>query len=824
MKEYCEFQLNKINLTEYISSEDYKEILLKLTFNELNEKINKLINLLSYYKKYDRTIMKFRKSWKNLTYSEKEKLENSISILLDQRNKQAYEKYHEKKYDDITHKTLEKIKKDLKSIKKLILPDKEEIPLSKLLSLEEHIARYTQAKKLSIINFIYLILKKLNSKLRQSEKIVKTLELKYKLSYRELHNILAVYKSINPKLVEDFPEVLSSRTIKEYLNNKNKEIQKLEQYIQAKNTFFKYFRLNRIPSINKLKKIQIYLNKFDDIKYYDALKEELSNEELILLNFLYKYNSKVIFNSYYYFWIDRIEANQDIFRIIKRIDHYENIKNELLHLYTQKLLEVRKYIKYLLQDIDISLEAERKIPYEANKKRKRKPLKEVINSYLVDILNLIPIWLTTPDVVSAIFPLKKGLFDIVIFDEASQMPVEYALPSLYRAKRTIIAGDEKQLPPTDFFKMSFIEEDEEEIEEFEVKSLLELCKTRCPTVLLSYHYRSSYEELINFSNYAFYRRKIAISPNKKTDRPFEFIKVNGIWNDRKNYEEAKKVVEIVYKLLEQDSNKSIGIITFNSEQRDLIYDMLDKKALEDEKFRELYEKSLNLTKDGEDIGLFVRNIENVQGDERDIIIFSIGYAKDQNGILRYYFGPLNKTGGENRLNVAITRAKEKVIIITSIEPEMLNVEKTKNEGPKLLKKYLQYVKAIANNDMVSAQNILNSLYDIETEERVQFDSPFEEDVYKELRKRGYKVDTQVGCSRYRIDLAIKHPQENRYILGIECDGATYHSLKSAKERDLYRQRFLEMKGWKIVRIWSRNWWRDKQKEIEKIEMTINSLS
>jgi superfamily I DNA and/or RNA helicase len=413
------------------------------------------------------------------------------------------------------------------------------------------------------------------------------------------------------------------------------------------------------------------------------------------------------------------------------------------------------------------------------------------------------------------------LFDIVIYDEASQIPIEYTLPSLYRAKRFVVAGDEKQLPPTDFFKASF--DEDEEIDDINVKSLLELCKGKCPAVLLSFHYRSKYEELIEFSNYAFYNGKIAVSPNKETGCPFEFIRVNGIWENRKNYKESETVVEKVYELLKEDHKKSIGIITFNAEQRDLIYEMLDKKSLEDEEFRKLYEKSLNLKKDGEDLGLFVRNIENVQGDERDIIIFSIGYARDKDGKLRYNFGPLNKAGGENRLNVAITRAKEKIIIVSSIDPEELNVENTQNEGPKLFKRYLQYAKAIANNDKVNAEIILDTLCKINEVKRLYFDSPFEEEVYNELIKRGYIVDTQVGCSRYRIDLAIKHPKEDKYILGIECDGATYHSSRSAKERDLYRQKFLEMKGWKIIRIWSRNWWKNKEKEIERIEKEVKRI-
>jgi very-short-patch-repair endonuclease len=607
------------------------------------------------------------------------------------------------------------------------------------------------------------------------------------------------------------------------------ELKRLEEYgmiypkyVEIQYALSKY--LKNVESLNcrELNEILLYLAEFDDIKYYDTLKNDINSNEMELLKYLNEYSKDELINTYYYMWIDYIESKPHIFKVVKKIDEYNHIKKELEELYGTKFLKTRKHIQKILKRINLGNEARNKIPYEANKKRRRKPLKEILELYEEDVLNIIPIWLTTPDVVSAIFPLKKELFDIVIYDEASQMPMEYALPPLYRAKRFVIAGDEKQLPPTDFFRASFDEDDDEidGMDELEVKSLLELCKTRCPTVLLSYHYRSRYEEIINFSNYAYYNGKIAISPNKHRGKPFEFIKVKGRWENRKNYVEAKKVVEKVHELLKKNSEKSIGIITFNSEHKDLIMDELEKKALEDERFKTLYEKSLNLKKDNEDMSLFVRNIENVQGDERDIIIFSTAYAKDENDKLNHNFGPLNRVGGENRLNVAITRAKEKVIIITSIEPEDLKVETLKNEGPKLLKKYMQYVKFISNGDYANAEIILNSLCDVEKLNELQFDSPFEEEVYDELTKRGHIVHTQVGCSKYRIDLAMKHPKEDKYILGIECDGATYHSSRSAKERDLYRQRFLEMKGWKIIRIWSRNWWKNREKEILRIEKEI----
>ena len=872
------------NKDDIIKDDTLAKVLLSLDYETLKDSLEKLEEFIEYTK-YDQNIMKIRKNWKDLSYSDKDKIEESIKQLI-QLNEyiEQFEISNEDKFDllcktykhiediqrliDLLNKTkpecqipenkISHFERQLKMLNNIEIPENSQIFYYELKQNENYLITYDNFLKQSFIS--KFISKLFNSEVKTSEKIVRELENKSNMDFKKLYEIYKILKSLDDNF--KIPEKLTKTTIEELKENKQNELliwktyyllnnvfelpelinnetevlkilnelkdfgELYPKYQQILQTLSNYF--NNIETLDnkQLKEILEYMNEFDNIKYYDMIKDELKKEhwKLTLLDYLSKYPKDKILNTYYYYWITKIESYPEVFKVIKKIDNYENIRKRLIELYSQKFQETREYLKSILNDIQISKEAKKKIPYEADKKRRRKPLKEILENYLEDVLNIVPIWLTTPDVVSAIFPLKKGLFDVVIFDEASQMPVEYALPSLYRAKRFVIAGDEKQLPPTDFFKATFDEDEEEEdTEELSVKSLLDLCKGRCPTVLLSYHYRSKYEEIINFSNYAFYNGKIAVAPNKDKGKPFEFIKVDGIWDNRKNYEEAKAVVEKVYELLKENPEKSIGIITFNAEQRDLIYEMLDKKAMEDDKFRELYEKSLNLKKDGEDVGLFVRNIENVQGDERDIIIFSTGYARDRDGRLRYNFGPLNRAGGENRLNVAITRAKEKVIIITSIDPEELRVENTKNEGPKLLKKYLQYAKAIANNDYATAEIILKSLCNVNKVKELKFDSPFEEDVYNELTKRGYIVDTQVGCSRYRIDLAIKHPKEDKYILGIECDGATYHSSRSAKERDLYRQKFLEMKGWRIIRIWSRNWWKDKEKEIERIENEIRKI-
>lgn len=450
------------------------------------------------------------------------------------------------------------------------------------------------------------------------------------------------------------------------------------------------------------------------------------------------------------------------------------------------------------------------------------------------ILDVFPCFLLSPETVSEVLPLTKGLFDIVIFDEASQMYIESAIPSIFRGKQVVVAGDDKQLRPNGLFKNRYVDEEDEDLEEessaaLEEESLLDLAKVNYDSVYLTYHYRSRYLELINFSNYAFYGGRLKIAPNLNTSHDYKAIEriiVDGKWENKSNEEEAKKIAELVQSILKnRKNNETIGIITFNINQKSCIEKMLDDKAQYDEEFRELYTKEIDRIENDEDVSLFVKNIENVQGDERDIIIFSIAYAKNEKGRVSVNFGSLSQDGGENRLNVAISRAKQKIYVVTSIEPEEFNVDSSKNKGPKLFKKYLQYVRAVSNGNTTESEAILNTVLDTDIiyDDSKSFDSDFEAEVYEALIEKGYNVHKQLGVSGYRIDLAIYDERKSQYILGIECDGATFHSSKSARERDIYRQRYLESRGWKITRIWSKNWWDNPKKEIEKIEKIITEI-
>jgi superfamily I DNA and/or RNA helicase len=598
-------------------------------------------------------------------------------------------------------------------------------------------------------------------------------------------------------------------------------------------------------SINEyLKRVQEALKVYDDYRALVSALSLLSKDEKEILKYAYENSQGAehyieLLNDIPEFLIlieiNNIEKEQRV--ELEKYKDYEFIKEEINRLMKEKQGLMPEFIinqwnNRVHASIEINKAKEKELRRQATKKRALWPLRKYIGEFHPVLFELFPCWLLSPETVSEIVPLIKGIFDIIIFDEASQMFVESAIPSIYRSNSIVVAGDDKQLRPSSTFKVKLEEdEDVDDVETaaaLEEESLLDLAKINYEYVHLNYHYRSKYDELINFSNYAFYNGRLEVSPNlvrgdNKSEMPIERIKVAGTWIDRKNKEEALKVVELVEDLLKnRKDQETIGIITFNVNQKDLIDDMLEAKVQEDSTFKELFYSELQRTENNEDVSIFVKNIENVQGDERDIIIFSTAYAKNESGKVSVNFGSLSQDGGENRLNVAISRAKKKIYVVTSIEPEELKTEGSKNNGPKLFKQYLQYVRETSEGNKELVKGILGNLGTTavrsDKDDSVDFD--FETAVAEELRELGYEVDTQIGVSGYKIDIAIFDKKSSKYILGIECDGASYHLSKFARERDIHRQRYLEARGWKIIRIWSKDWWNDRKAELAKIEKQI----
>ena len=466
--------------------------------------------------------------------------------------------------------------------------------------------------------------------------------------------------------------------------------------------------------------------------------------------------------------------------------------------------------------------------YQISKDQRLWPIRKTMEIYGDFITALFPCWLLSPENVSAILPLKKNMFDVVIFDEASQVFIESTIPTIYRGKNIVVAGDAKQLRPSATFMKRYLGADPETLDDLslqaalEVESLLDLAVARYDSANLNYHYRSRHEELINFSNAAFYSSSLQVAPNISRNsevRPIERYKVNGKWIDRTNPVEANKIVEILKELLPgRKNNESIGIITFNSEQQTAIADAIDKAARKDADFRAQIVKERYRTDGGEDTSLFIKNLENVQGDERDIIIFSIGYAPNETGRIYANFGSLSAEGGENRLNVAITRAKSRIIVVTSIEPEELKVESTKNVGPKLLREYLAYTRAVAEGDNATIDSILSGLTPAETREEVINNAlpGIELQIKERLEKMGYDVSVGLGNKNNRISLAVYDSESDRYLVGVQLDKDTFAASDSSLEREVYKPKFLESRGWKILRIWCRDFWLSPTKVVKSI--------
>jgi superfamily I DNA and/or RNA helicase/stress response protein SCP2/very-short-patch-repair endonuclease len=449
---------------------------------------------------------------------------------------------------------------------------------------------------------------------------------------------------------------------------------------------------------------------------------------------------------------------------------------------------------------------------EIAKKKKHKPLRKLFVEIKEILFNIKPCFMMSPLSVSQFIDPEKLKFDLVVFDEASQIFPEDAIGAIVRAEQLIVVGDKKQMPPSNFFRFvdsdDSDEYDEEDLPEYE--SILEECSNMgLPTKMLQWHYRSKDEHLIAFSNKHFYHNRLFTFPNKALDNPaIEFIHVNGTYDmggSRQNRVEAEKIADLVFEHFRNHYDKlSLGVIAFSETQQMAIISELEKRRMEDQSFESLFE-----SKDSEKF--FVKSLEHVQGDERDIIFFSIGYGKNQNNKLSYNFGPIIRTGGERRLNVAITRAKQHIKLISSIRYSDLDLSRINSLGGKLLRNYLEYAE-LGKSAIYGEQEVT---------EHLEFDSPFEEHVYEEITNMGYTVRSQVGSSGYRIDLAIVDPENpGSFLLGVECDGATYHSSKTARDRDRLRQQVLESLGWRIHRIWSRDWVSNQPYELQKIKEAI----
>ncbi len=426
--------------------------------------------------------------------------------------------------------------------------------------------------------------------------------------------------------------------------------------------------------------------------------------------------------------------------------------------------------------------------------------------------DLCPCMLMSPLSVAQYIALDedKSLMDLVIFDEASQIPTSEAVGAIARGKAVVIVGDPRQMPPTAFFQAQAVGEDEAEYDDMD--SILDDCiALSMPSHYLTWHYRSRHESLISFSNANYYDGKLMTFPSSD-DRAshVEFVAVEGTYDkgaSRSNRKEAEAIVdEIVRHYSDATSARmSLGVISFSKVQQTLIEDLLQERI----KGHIALEKQMN---EGEE-PLFIKNLENVQGDERDVILFSVGYGPDKNGNVSMNFGPLNISGGERRLNVAVSRARQRMKVFSTMHADQIDLSRTQALGVKGLKNFLYFAEHGYQPELASQQR------------GEGFAGGLPELIAERLRMKGYQVDTYVGKSSFRVDLAVVNPQNpDQYLLGILCDGKSYYSTPTARDREVVQPSVLHGLGWNIERVWSVDWLENPDAVIERITSAIAQIA
>ncbi len=473
------------------------------------------------------------------------------------------------------------------------------------------------------------------------------------------------------------------------------------------------------------------------------------------------------------------------------------------HLKVNPARVARRVAEHAIAALNQVADQDQLIRKEANKKTRHLPLRRLFEQAPEALTALRPCWAMSPLDVAQTLP-PRPLFDLVVFDEASQILPCDAIPALLRGSRAMVAGDSRQLPPTSFFDTSGddddLDEDEESMADFE--SILDVMDTRLSRRPLTWHYRSQDERLIAYSNQEIYHGSLTTFPGADSDKCLDRVLVPHLIGvatlKGSNSDEVLRVVDLMIEHAYQRPNESLGVIAMGLNHANRIEESL-RQRIEAENSAHLEE----FFKESHEERAFVKNLERVQGDERDAIILSIGYGKNADGRMQYRFGPLNQQGGERRLNVAITRARKRMTLVSSFDYAEMDPGRTRSTGANMLRGFLKFAQSGGSElDGADEQTPLNA---------------FEIDVLDKLAAAGLSVVPQYGCSGYRIDFAICHPtRPGQFALAVEADGAAYHSSPTARDRDRLRQEHLERLGWRFCRIWSTDWFSDHQREVDRV--------
>ncbi len=564
------------------------------------------------------------------------------------------------------------------------------------------------------------------------------------------------------------------------------------------------------PLVNVLTRDFDAMVKFDEITHDMTSSDRTVMEALeeVVRDFNTNEAIEIFQNSIRLAWIAHIELKYPVLRIASNgelrqfeddLRRYSDEKHSLTLDILYMQLRERTYKDMVFNRLNNPI-TYRELQHQVNKKRKIWPLRKVIETFDEELYNLIPAWFCSPEAVSAIFSVEQK-FDLVIFDEASQCFAERGFPSLYRGAQLVVAGDDKQLTPNDLYRVRWEDEDEEDYA-LEVESLLDLCRHYLTQIPLRGHYRSKNFDLIDFSNRHFYGSKLEMLPDREffnqNDPSITYNLISGVWENNSNRPEAEEVLNTLLSIADENPGVEIGVVTTNIHQQGLIIDLIDEALASGARMPEKY---------------FVKNIENVQGDECDILILSVTYGRDTKGNINAHFGSLNQKGGENRLNVAITRARDRVIVMTSLQPEELKVENARNDGPKLLKEYLQY-----------AREVSDGLYKVslpkkEEQRRDWYLSEKIHNLCKDIKTYyPYALIRDFPSS----DLAVK--QKDKVLGLIITDDNFYYQSPTILDHHLYKPRIFEENNWPFHSIYSRQIWIDPAGIEEQLITFINKIT
>ncbi|MBB5496611.1 DUF3320 domain-containing protein [Paraburkholderia sp. MM5384-R2] len=526
--------------------------------------------------------------------------------------------------------------------------------------------------------------------------------------------------------------------------------------------------------------------------------------------------------SYQNWWVKKVIDKDSVLRTFSSADHERKIREfrqsdeRFQHLTAQHVAATLAGKVPAGKGMVVSSDSELGLlRRELQKKTRHAPVRQLMHGLPSLLPKLKPCLLMSPLSVAQYLDAGHAQFDAVVFDEASQIPVWDAVGAIARGKQLAVVGDTKQLPPTSFFSKSTDSDDnggdDAQIEDLE--SILDECLgAGMNRQRLQWHYRSRHESLITFSNVTYYDSQLITFPSPVTDDvAVRLERVTGVYDrggSRTNRAEAEAIVRGIEQhfLDSKHQHLTLGVVTFNQPQQSLIESLLDARR----RANAALDKAISAQSREP---LFIKNLENVQGDERDVILFSITYGPDAAGKLTMNFGPLNSEGGQRRLNVAVSRARERVVIFSTLRPEQIDLSRVRAAGVRDLKHYLEF--ALKGPKALLEQSLPTGM---------EPDSPFEGQVIKVLRDHNWVVHPQVGCSGYRIDIGVVDPRApGRYLIGIECDGRAYHSGATARDRDRLRQVVLEGLGWRIHRIWSTDWWLNPDVEVQKLLARLDKL-